>query len=97
MKEHKRRSGSTLIRDDSLVIEESPRLESTERIKVADPLYVYAILDPASSPTTLTQVSGPLSQTMAQASFYRADKPLKNSAANAAATQVALASPMRQA
>jgi len=34
---------------------------------------------------------------MAQASFYRADKPLKNSAANAAATQVALASPMRQA
>ena len=54
MKERKRRPGSTLIRDDSLVIEESPKLESTERIKVADPLYVYAILDPASSPATLT-------------------------------------------
>jgi hypothetical protein len=64
--------------------------------EVADPLYVYAILDPASSPTTSTQVSGPLSQTMAQASFYRADKPLKDLAANFAATQVAVASQMRR-
>jgi len=66
-------------------------------MKVADPLYVYAILDPASSPTTLTQVSGPLSQTMAQASFYRADKSMKNSAANSAATQVAPAGQKRPA
>jgi len=95
MKERKRRPGSTLIRDDSLVIEESPRLESTERIKVADPLYVYAILDPVSSQTTLTQVFGPLSQTMALASFYRADKAMKDSAADSVASQVAPARPMR--
>jgi hypothetical protein len=54
MKERKGRPGSTLIPDDNLVIEKSPGLESTDRIKVADPLYVYAILDPASSPATLT-------------------------------------------
>jgi hypothetical protein len=65
--------------------------------EVAAPLYVYAILDPASSPTTLSQVFGPLSQTMAQASFYRADKPLKKLAANSAATQVASARQMRHA
>jgi hypothetical protein len=67
---------------------------STVQIKVAAPLYVYAILDPASSPHIY--YIGYLGQ-MAQASFYRADKPLKNSVPNSREHQSFPATPVRRA
>jgi hypothetical protein len=68
-------------------------------MRVAEPLYVYAILDPASSSKTIFHPRGFgfLFHTMGQSSFYYSDNSTKNWAGNYAASWAAPGFPMRQA
>jgi hypothetical protein len=64
------------------------------KLKVAEPLCVYAILDPASSSKIIFfRGFGFLFHTMGQSSFYHSDNPTKNWAGS----WVAPGFPMRQA
>jgi hypothetical protein len=73
-------------------------LAHQRKLKVAEPLCVYAILDPASSSKIIcSRRFGFLFRTMGQASFYHSDNPTKSCAGSCAASWVAPGFPMRQA
>lgn len=65
-------------------------------IKIIGLLYFYAILDPSIISNTFTRHLVP-SQTMAQESFYCADKPWKNSATDSRADQISPGTTVRGA